>query len=37
VQEDALTCESTKEKPCDKRNDLIWRGGKSGDFEPRAE
>jgi hypothetical protein len=37
VQEGTLTCESTQEKPCDKCNYLMWRGGKPGDFELRAE
>ena len=37
VEDGCLTCESTKEKPCDKCNYLMWRGGKPGDFELRAE
>jgi hypothetical protein len=37
VEDGALTAESTKEKPCDKCNYLMWRGGKPGDFELRAE
>jgi hypothetical protein len=37
VEDGLLTAESTKEKPCDKCNYLIWRGGKPGDFELRAD
>ncbi len=37
VEDGLLTAESTKEKPCDKCNYLMWRGGKPGDFELRAE
>ncbi len=37
VEEGCLTCQSTKEKPCDKCNYLMWRGGLPGDFELRAE
>ncbi len=37
VEDGCLTCQSTKEKPCDKCNYLMWRGGKPGDFEMRAE
>jgi hypothetical protein len=37
VEVGALTAESTKENPCDKCNYLMWRGGKPGDFEMRAE
>jgi hypothetical protein len=37
VQEGAITCESTPEKPCTKCNYLMWRGGKPGDFELRLE
>lgn len=37
VEDGALTAESTPEKPCDKHNYLIWRGGQPGDFELRLE
>jgi hypothetical protein len=37
VEDGCLTVESTKDKPCDRCNYLMWRGGKPGDFELRAE
>jgi hypothetical protein len=37
VEDGCLTSESTKEKPCDRAHYLMWRGGKPGDFEMRAE
>ncbi len=37
VENGALTCESTKEKPCLKCHYLIWKDGQPGDFELRAE
>ena len=37
VEDGAITSESTKEKPCDRAHYLMWRGGKPGDFEMRAE
>jgi hypothetical protein len=37
VEDGAITCESTKENPCKKCHYLIWRGGKPGDFDLRAE
>ena len=33
VEDGALTAESTREKPCEKANYLIWRGGQPSDFE----
>ena len=37
VEDGTITVQSTPQKPCDKCNYLIWRGGKPGDFELRAE
>lgn len=37
VEDGALTSESTPDKPCRECNYLIWRGGRPGDFELRAE
>jgi len=37
VEDGAITSQSTKEKPCDRAHYLMWRGGKPGDFEMRAE
>lgn len=37
VEDGAITCQSTKEKPCLKCHYLIWRGGKPADFDLRAE
>jgi hypothetical protein len=37
VEDGVLTAESTPEHPCTKCNYIIWRGGKPGDFELRAE
>ena len=37
VEDGAITSESTKEKPCPAAHYLMWRGGKPGDFEMRAE
>jgi hypothetical protein len=37
VEDGTITAQSTPQKPCDKCNYLIWRGGKPGDFELRAE
>jgi hypothetical protein len=37
VEDGAITAQSTPQKPCDKCNYLIWRGGKPGDFELRFE
>jgi hypothetical protein len=35
VEDGCLTSQSTPEKPCEKCNYLMWRGGKPGDFELR--
>ena len=35
VEDGAITSQSTKDKPCNKCNYLMWRGGKPGDFELR--
>ena len=37
VEDGAVACESTKEKPCRKGHYLSWRGGKPSDFDLRAE
>ncbi len=37
VEDGCITSESTKEKPCDRAHYLMWRGGKPGDFELRAD
>lgn len=37
VEDGALTAESTPQKPCNKCNYLIWKGGRPGDFELTAE
>lgn len=37
VEDGALTCESTAEKPCKACNYLIWKGGKPADFELLAD
>lgn len=37
VEDGALTCESTADKPCKKCNYLIWKGGQPGDFELTAD
>ncbi|MBP7949335.1 MAG: DUF1080 domain-containing protein [Verrucomicrobiales bacterium] len=37
VEDGTITAESTPDKPCDKHNYLIWRGGEPGDFELRFE
>ncbi len=37
VEDGALTCESTAEKPCKKCNYLIWKGGEPADFELTAD
>ncbi len=37
VQDGALTAESTRDKPCQECNYLIWRGGKPADFELLAD
>lgn len=37
VENGCITSESTREKPCDRAHYLMWRGGKPGDFEMRAE
>jgi len=35
VEDEAITSQSTPEKPCTACNYLMWRGGKPGDFELR--
>ena len=37
VEDGAITAQSTPQKPCPQPNYLIWRGGRPGDFELRAE
>lgn len=37
VENGALTSESTREKPCEQANYLVWMGGEPADFELRAE
>lgn len=37
VEDGCLTSESTDAKPCPSAHYLMWRGGKPGDFEMRAE
>ncbi|MGZ8899818.1 MAG: 3-keto-disaccharide hydrolase, partial [Limisphaerales bacterium] len=37
VEDGAITAESTAEKPCDKHNYLVWRGGEPSDFELRFD
>jgi hypothetical protein len=37
VEDGAITADSTLERPCDKHNYLIWRGGEPSDFELRFE
>lgn len=37
VEDGSLTAESTREKPCDRPNYLIWRGGQPSDFELVAD
>ncbi len=36
VVDEAITAESTPEKPCKQAHYLMWRGGKPGDFELRT-
>ncbi len=37
VEDGAITAQSTPEKPCEKHNYLIWRGGQPADFDLRLE
>jgi hypothetical protein len=37
VEDGAIVCQSTKDKPCDAAHYLMWRGGKPADFELRLE
>jgi hypothetical protein len=37
VENGTLTCESTKDNPCTKCHYMVWKDGKPGDFEIRAE
>ena len=37
IVDGAITAESTPEKPCKQAHYLMWRGGKPGDFELRAD
>ena len=37
VADGAITAESTPENPCKRAHYLMWRGGKPGDFELRAD
>ncbi len=37
VEDGAISARSTPEKPCEKHNYLMWRGGTPGDFELRLE
>ena len=32
VEDGAITCESTPEKPCKRAHYIFWRGGKTGGF-----